>query len=149
MKIRIATIKDLKEIAKLFLEYDEYECKLDKNVKKCSLNEIEKDEKEHMEFGTIYFILEEKGKTIGALNVDIDRRGKERIGILHTLIITKEARGNGYGNKLVDYALAYFKKQNCRRVKTFIHIANKNALGFWKNRGFNFEEGYTASKKLK
>jgi N-acetylglutamate synthase-like GNAT family acetyltransferase len=149
MKIQKATIKDLKEIAKLFLEYDKYECRLDKNMKKSSLNAVEKDEKEHFKLGTEYLIIKEEDNIIGALNINIDKRGKEKIGILHTLIITKKARGQGYGNKLVDYALNYFKKQKCRRVKTFIHIANKNALDFWKNQGFNVEEGYTASKRLK
>jgi N-acetylglutamate synthase-like GNAT family acetyltransferase len=148
MKIRKANNKDLKSIAKLLLEYDAYEHSLDKNVKLFSLKEVEKAEKEHMDFGTIYFLAETDKNLLGVLNVNVDRRGKEKIGVLHTLIITKEARRNGIGSKLVKYAFNYFKKKGCSRVRTFIHIANKNALGFWKKQGFHTEEGYTTSRRL-
>lgn len=149
MKIRKATIEDLKDIAELFLEYDKYEHNLDRNVKLLSLKEIIKSEKEHMKLGTEYILAEEDNKILGALNLNIDERGKEKIGVLHTLIVRKDSRGRGIGNQLVKYAFAYFKKKGCKRVKTFIHAANKNAKVFWEKQGFNLEEGYTASRRLK
>ena len=148
MKIRKATIKDLGEIAKLFLEYGELEHKLDKNVRKESLKDILKIEKEHMKLGTEYFIVEENDNLLGVINTNIDKRGKEKIGVFHTIIITKEARGKGYGKKLLKHVSNYFKKKGCLRVRTFIHKANKNALNFWIKQGFQTEEGYHASKRL-
>lgn len=150
MIIRKATKKDLKKIAELFLEYGKYENKLDKNVKVEGLKELESTEKEHMKLGTEYLIAEDnEEKILGVLNTNIDKRGKEKVGVLHTLIVTEKARGSGIGNKLVKSALDYFKKKYCRRVKTFIHIANKNALDFWKKQGFHTEQGYHAVKMLK
>jgi N-acetylglutamate synthase-like GNAT family acetyltransferase len=101
-----------------------------------------------MDLGTEYLIAEQDNKILGVLNINISLMGKEKIGVLHTLIIHKEARGEGMGTRLVKYALDYFKKKGCSRVKTFIHIANKNALGFWEKQGFHTEEGYTASRRL-
>lgn len=149
MIIRKATIEDLGKIAELFGEYGHYENDLDRNVKASSINEIKKSERNYFELGTIYFIIEEKGGILGCLNVNIDKRGKEKVGVLHTLIITKEARGKGYGSKIVKYAFDYFKKKGCRRAKTFVHFANKNAQKFWKGKGFELEHGYNGVKKLK
>jgi N-acetylglutamate synthase-like GNAT family acetyltransferase len=149
MIIRKATKKDLKDIAKLFLEYGEYENSLDKNVKIESFRKIILTEKQHMKLGTEYFILEDNSEVLGVLNLNIDLRGREKIGVLHTLIITKKARDRGYGKKLVKYAFKYFKKKGCKRVRTFIHIANKNALGFWKKGGFQVEEGFSAIRELR
>ena len=149
MKIRLATPKDLPEIAELFCEYGQYEHNLDKNVEAPKLKEEQEQNKAHMNLGTKYILLEEEGKIVGILNFNIDKRGKEKVGVLHTLIITKAARGKGYGGKLVDFAFSNFKKQGCRRVRTFIHFANKNAQGFWKKYGFNLEHGYIASRRLK
>lgn len=148
MIIRKATQGDLKEIAKLFLEYGKYENSLNNEVSTGSLKQIIKEEKEHMKLGTEYFVVEENKKILGVLNMNVDKRGKEKIGVLHTLMITKEARSKGYGKELVGYALKYFKKKGCRRVRTFIHISNKNALCFWKKQGFHAEEGYAASRRL-
>ena len=148
MKIRKAIKKDLGRIAELFLEYDKYENNFDKDVELCSLNEVRKAEEEHINLGTKYLLAEEDGKIVGALNFDIDKRGKEKIGVLHTLIITKEARGKGFGSKLVNYALSHFKLNKCKRVKTFIHLKNKNAYEFWKKQGFKTEAGYSASRRL-
>lgn len=149
MKIRKATKKDLDEISKLNYEYGEYENELDKNVKNSSLKDIKKQDLKYFKLGTIYFLIEENKKVIGSLSINLDKRGKENVGVLHTLIITKEARGKGYGFRLVNYAFDYFKKHNCRRVRTFIHFANKNAQEFWKKQGFELEHGYTAVKILK
>lgn len=149
MKIRLATKKDLNAIAELFYEYGEYEHSLDKNVETPKLKEEMEQIKEHMKSGTKCILLEEEGKVSGVLNFDIDKRGKEKVGVLHTLIVTKNSRGKGYGKALTDYALNYFKKKGCIKVRTFIHYANKNAQEFWKKNGFRLEHGYVASRRLK
>ena len=149
MKIRKATKKDVNKIAKLSLEYAKYENKLNKKIKIKSLREIEKEEMNWFKLGTKYFIAEKEKEVLGVLSFNISTRGKEKIGILHTTIIKKNVRGKGIGTSLVNSALNYFKKHNCRRVKTFIHIKNKNAFKFWTRQGFEVEEGYAAEKKLK
>lgn len=149
MKIRKATKIDMNEISKLNHEYGKYENELDKEVHNSSLKDIKKQDLKYFKLGTIYFLIEEDKKVIGSLSINVDKRGKENVGVLHTLIITKEARGKGYGARLVNYAFDYFKKHKCIRVKTFIHFANKNAQIFWKKQGFELEHGYTGVKTLK
>ena len=93
MKVRKATIKDLNEIARLSLEYGKYEHKLDKNVRAPSFQEFKKLDKHFMELGTIYFLAEEGKKIMGVLSINIRKQGKEKKGVLHTILVTKEARG--------------------------------------------------------
>jgi len=149
MKIIKATKKDLGKIADLYHEYDKYEHNLDKSVELCSRKMVKKSEERWMNFGTKYILVKENEKIVGALNFDIDLRGKEKIGVLHTLIITKDARGKGYGTQLVKYLLDYFKQKSCSRVRTFIHLNNKDAFSFWKKLGFETSVGYVATRTLK
>lgn len=149
MKIRKATKKDLDKISKLFYEYGEYEHSLDKSVEKQSIKDIKKQDKHFMKLGTIYLILEENKEPQGVLSLNLCLQGKERIGIIHTTIITDKARGKGYGKLLFNYALNFFKRKKCTRLRTLVHDKNKNAQGFWKSQGFELEKGYWATKRLK
>jgi N-acetylglutamate synthase-like GNAT family acetyltransferase len=150
MKIRKATKKDLKEITELSYEYGQFENKLDKNIEiEKDLKKLQKIQEKWMCLGTKYILAQEKDEILGVLSFNIDKRGKEKIGILHTLIVTKEARGKGYGGELVKYALNYFKENRCTRVRTFAHFANKNAQKFWKSKGFELEHGYMGTKVMK
>ena len=149
MKIRKATKKDMNKICELMQEYGKYENSLDNHVKFDSLKNIKKQEEKHMCLGTIYILAEENGIIGGVLNINVDKRGKENIGVLHTLIVTKEARGKGIGRNLVNYAYNYFKKKGCKRVRTFIHLKNKNAFSFWKKQGFETEAGFVATRVLR
>jgi N-acetylglutamate synthase-like GNAT family acetyltransferase len=148
MRIRKATKKDLGAISKLFLEYENYEHNLDKSLEVSSLKKEKEQNKKYMDLGTSYFVIEDKGEILGALDINIDKRGKENVGVLHTLIVTSKARGKGYGDKLIKHALNYFKSKGCKRARTFVHFKNKNGYSFWKKYGFNFELGYNATKKL-
>jgi len=149
MKIRIATKKDLREISRLNYKYNKYENKLDKNIKMSKLKDIEKQDKLYFDLGTLYFVVEFKGEIRGVLGANLERRGKEKAGVLHTLIVSEKVRRKGYGQELVKFVLNYFKENGCRRVRTFIHIANKNAKSFWIKNKFELEEGYYATRMLK
>jgi len=148
MEIRKATKNDLKEIARLMKEYAKYENNLDENIKVGSLKKIEKEERVLFGFGTKYALAEEDKKILGVLGFNIDRRGKEKIGAIHSTIVLEKARKKGVGKSLVVYVLKYFKKNNCRRVRTFIHKNNKNAINFWAKQGFETTEGYSVEKML-
>jgi GNAT superfamily N-acetyltransferase len=148
MEIKKATKKDLKKIAEIFQEYGKYEHNLDENVNCGKISEIIKIENKHMRDGTIYFLIIENEEIIGVINFNIDYRGKEKIGGIHTLIIIEKARGKGYGSKLFNFVLNYFKRKGCKRVRTFIHIKNKKAFDFWQKKKFIMEEGYIASRRI-
>ena len=149
MIIRRATKKDLNKIAELHFEYGQYEHHLDKNVEAPSLKREKEQDKKYMGLGTIYFIAEEGQKAVGVLSINLCLQGKEKTGVLHTLIVTKDARKKGYGNQLVNHAMNFFRKNGCSRVRTFVHFKNKNAYAFWKKQGFDFDLGHYAVKRLK
>ena len=148
MKIRKATKKDLNEIAKLSYEYGKYENSLDKNVEAPSLKKSKELDAHFMKLGTIYFVVEENGKIKGVQSINIRKQGKEKKGVLHTTIITRDARGKRYGDALVKHATDFFKKQGCKRLDTFVHFKNKGAKKFWEKQGFEMEHGFLATKKL-
>lgn len=149
MKIRKATLKDLNKIAELSLEYAKYENRLNRDIKVESLKEIEKQEGNWIKLGTKYILAQEDNELLGMMALNLGKIGKEKIGIIHTTIIREKARGKGIGNALVDYVFNYFKKNKCKRVKSFVHIKNKNAFKFWTKQGFETEEGYAIQKMLK
>lgn len=149
MKIRKATIKDIKEIAKLSREYAEYENKLNKNIKVKSLKEIEKEDKEWMKLGTRTIFAQKGDEILGMMVFNIGRIGKEKIGIIHATIIKESSRGKGVGKAMVKYVTDFFKKNKCRRIKSFVHIDNKNSFKFWTKQGFEPEEGFSIQKKLR
>lgn len=148
MKIRRATKKDLDEIAKLSYEYGKYENSLDKNVEAPSLKKCKELDSYFMDLGTIYFVVEENGKIKGFQSLDLVKQGNEKKGVLHTTIITKDSRGKGYGDALVNYAMDFFKKNGCQRIDTFIHLMNAGAKKFWEKHGFEMEIGFSAEKRL-
>ena len=149
MKIRRATIKDIDEISRLFYEYGKYEHKLNKNVKVGSFAEIKKEGRVWFDLGTRYFLAEVDGKVVGSIAFNFGKIGKERIGVIHTIIVLEKFRGRGIGNEMVNKVINYFREKKCRRVKSFVHIGNKESYKFWKKQGFIAEEGYAINRMLK
>jgi ribosomal protein S18 acetylase RimI-like enzyme len=149
MKIRKATEKDLNIIAKFDQGYGLYENSLDKRLGVSKIAELKKVNKKFMRLGTLYFIAEEKGIPLGFIDINFRLQGKEHTGVIHTLFVKEDARGKGIGKILVQHVLKLFKKNKCTRIASFSHAANKNAQAFWKKNGFELEEGFHLSKRLK
>lgn len=147
--IRKATIKDLDVLSELDLAYCKYENSLDKRIEVSPIKEIRKANEKYMKLGTQYFLAEEGKFPLGFIDINFRLQGKERTAVIHTLFVNEVARGKGVGNKLVQHVFSLFKKNKCTRVASFSHIANKNAQNFWKKNGFNLEEGYYMSRRLK
>ena len=151
MIIRKATLEDLEDLARLMREYDVYENKLNKKVQISSIKENKKLISKHIKSKSItHTVFEKDGKIVGLINWDIRSDNKAKKGVIHNLIIDKDYRGKKIGTKLVDYVIKEFKKRGCTKVGSFVRIANKGALEFWKKQGFdNNEAGYSISKRLK
>jgi ribosomal protein S18 acetylase RimI-like enzyme len=149
MKIRQATSKDIPQIAELLQQYDIYENKLDKRHKVDSIKEAINITKTIMKAkNSIHFVLDNNGKLEGVIS------GEDRItvigknAIFHDIFISKELRGQGYGKKLLNTLIKYFKKRGCKQIKSFVYINNKKALKFYENLDFKYEEGYNITKKI-
>jgi len=64
----------------------------------------------------------------------------ERKGHVSNLFILPEHRSKGIGNKLVEEALTWLKKNDVGYVSLEIHLENKKAIDFYSKLGF---EKYT------
>lgn len=152
MNIRKASLKDINEIVKLDHQYEKYENNLDKSFKITPFNESKNQLIKRIKNKEVSFIIAEENNTpFAAISLSIDKRGKTKIGLIQNLFISKEYRGKGIGEKLVNLALEALKKEGCLYVKSFVTLKNKKAQSFWKKRGFSLEEikGYKIMKRLK
>lgn len=148
--LRQGKLTDASLLAKLMHEYDLHEYHLDKHCAPESLAKITKDTKRFLKTGIIkYTVVEEHGKIVAFVNWRITKPGGVKTGALQNIIVTKSARGKGYGSMLVEWLFTYFKKHNCTHVSSFVRFKNKEAQRFWKSYGFDFsEQGYHITKRL-
>ena len=74
------------------------------------------------------FILEENGSIFGSVAV----YGNE----IDDLFVSEEHRKNGYGRRLLRFAVEYLQKRNAERI--FLHVAdvNRNAVTMYLQNGF-------------
>lgn len=151
MKIRKATIRDIDAITELFQEYDLYEKSLNRKRKVDSYKSIRKQALFYFKKPTfIFFVIEKDGKIIGVQDLDVRKRGKESLGVLHTMVITKKERGKGYGDKLFKEAIKYLKSKKCVSVSSLVEAYNKPAQKYWKKQGFSlYGPVYRMNKRLK
>jgi N-acetylglutamate synthase-like GNAT family acetyltransferase len=112
MKILKAKLSDMQRIAELSHEYGRYEKRLDKKQK---IEPIKEEKETATKFfkknEVIWFLLEEDKKVIGFVSVSIDKRGKTKIGVFHTIFIEEKYRGNSEGTKLLNFAFNYLKNK--------------------------------------
>ncbi len=151
MKIRKATKKDIEGVVELFGEYDKYENALDKRHKVDSV----KERKDFFNLlmkkpRAVVFVLDIDGKLGGVISGEYRESMVGRGGMIHELIISKEYRSKGYGEKLLKALEDYLKKKGCKSIQSFVFIKNKKVLGFYNKLGYSSnEEGYFIRKKLK
>lgn len=148
--IREATQKDLNSLISLYKEYDSYENNLDKNVSVDSNSEIRKRTIRFFKTNEVkIFVIEENREILGLIDFGVKKSGKQKIGVIHNLIISKKTRGKGYGSKLTDFVLNYFKKVKCNKVGSFVRANNLKAQEFWKKKGFEVKiSGFNIEKKI-
>lgn len=74
----------------------------------------------------------EKDKLVGYLRLLI----MEGYGHLGQIAVEKEERGKGYGNKLMIYAINYFKEKQISSVGLYVETKNNAAISLYKKYGF-------------
>ncbi|MBW2995323.1 GNAT family N-acetyltransferase [Candidatus Woesearchaeota archaeon] len=150
MKIRKATIKDIKEIAELLREYDVHEHKLDKRRKIEKIKDIITFNKKLIRHPkVVFFVAEVNGKLAGMVSGEYRDSAIDRTGIFHNIIVTEKFRGKGIGKKLLKEIEKYFRKKRCSKMHSLVRPKNKRALKFYKKIGFKVEEGFRIDKKIK
>lgn len=144
MKIRKATIKDLKEIQRLNLllfekEYEEYDKYLDlnwtfgkKGTKAFKDVLIDQDK--------CAFVAEINGEIVGYLAGGISTSENYRhlppVAELYNTLVLEEYRGESIGTELYNEFAKWCKKKKFKVIKVQTSAPNKKAIKFYHKNGF-------------
>lgn len=94
------------------------------------------------------FVEEANGKIVGAAiinqqQVDVYREGRwqydaqdREVMVLHTLVISPRAAGNGYGGKFVAFYEAYASARGCRFLRMDTNAVNRSARTLYRKLGY-------------
>ena len=93
-----------------------------------------------------YFICEDENKMIGYAFASFDKTYNE--GYINEVYIIPEKRLNGFGQKLVEKAIEWLNKKNCKTIDLTVNIKNKSAISLYKKFGFkNYKDEYITMRK--
>lgn len=90
------------------------------------LNEITKNEVAR------YYILEENGDIVGYFGSWVS----EPIAEIVNFLIIKEKRGQGFGEKLLDYAIEQMIEEKIKLVSLEVRESNYKAIALYEKKGF-------------
>lgn len=144
MKIRKATINDLKRIQELnFLLFEKEKKEYDKFLNlDWTFGEVgTKCFKKHLTGkDSCAFVAEDNGEIIGYLaGGEIkaeDYRNISKIAELDYMFVLKEYRRRGVGGMLHDVFVEWCEERKIKVLRVEASAGNKQAIGFYKRRGF-------------
>lgn len=142
----------MQRIAELSIEYGKYENEIDKSQKIGTLKEEKRVATKFFKNKEAeFFLLEEGNEVVGFVSISVDKRGKSKRGIFHTIFIEKNYRGKGEGTQLLNHAISYLKDKGCSSVRSHVFPKNKRSLKLYKKMGFKVEKstGFSISKATK
>jgi len=135
MEVHKAGVEDIPELCNLlgYLFEQEEEFKPDKNLQICGLQRIlESDNK-----GAI-FIIKDNGKAIGMVSLlfTISTALGGTVALLEDMVLIPSQRSKGYGSKLLQSAIDYANKKECKRITLLTDNSNIQAQKFYTRHGF-------------
>lgn len=134
MEIRKATVSDTEEIASLLVSFYNMDFK---EAKSAFVNERSK--------GHHYLVAVLDGKIVGIVTWLMHGLSKHGLCELDRILVSKDARGEGLGKKLLDAlikdASEFYSKfgGSLRKLYLLTHADNKKAQGFYEKIGFKHE----------
>ena len=78
-------------------------------------------------------VLEEGGQVIGFMVIDLD--GENRKGVLNWVFVEETYRGQGYGGRLMDWAMEEFEAIQAEQIDLNVVCGNP-AVGLYEKYGF-------------
>ncbi len=160
MKIVEYETKYLEDVRDLLVELEEYIVSIDED----HLDRVHPDYREKMTELDLKEVNDNDGKCYLALDNDkviglimgIIKKFDEydyldykcpKEGEITELIVSKEARSKGVGNRLIKRMEEYFKSVNCEYILVDVFAYNKNAINFYDKEGYNNRKN-TVIKKI-
>lgn len=150
MKIIEYADKYLEDVKDLLVELEEYIIAIDED----NLDKIDKDYRDKMAIkdlesaknndGKCYLCVE-NDKVLGFIIGEVYKYSEDdyldykcpKKGDITELIISKEARKKGVGTLLMQKMEDYFKSIGCEYINVSVFAYNKNAIEFYKNKGYH------------
>ena len=98
--------------------------------------------------GDMFVQEDDEGSIVGTailnqIQVDVYAKGQWRypapddeVMVIHTLVITGDAKGNGLGSEFLKYYEDYALKHGCRFLRLDTNARNKAARAFYKSHGY-------------
>lgn len=145
--------KYLEDVKDLLVELEEYILSIDED----ELDQLHKEYRDKMAILDLKEVNDNSGKCY--LMIDGDKvigliMGYVRVydkydyldykcpkcGKISELIISKHARSNGVGQKLIKKMEEYFKQINCEYILIDVFAYNKNAIKFYNRQGYHTRE---------
>ncbi|MEH7884205.1 GNAT family N-acetyltransferase [Bacillus sp. JJ1609] len=81
-------------------------------------------------------IVEDDGKPVGQIELQITRYEKKEIGYVNLFYLIPEYRGKGHGTALMAYAENFFRKNKMKKYQLRVSKTNKGAISFYEKNGF-------------
>ena len=133
--IQKAVIEDAQQLGELLEELFkiEVEFESDKLRQKNAIEHIIS----HNELGVIFKVLHENQIIgMGSLLFSYSTALNAKVAILEDIIIAKEFRSLGIGDKLIQHIFKYAQSENIQRVTLLTDSTNIKAQSFYKKNGF-------------
>lgn len=84
-------------------------------------------------------VAKQAGQIIGMVNLlySVSTALGSRVAILEDMVISSQHRSMGIGSALLNYAIAFAKQKDCKRITLLTDIDNDAAHCFYKKHGFS------------
>jgi len=80
------------------------------------------------------------GEIVGSVSLRIVVYAEKRIGLVDAIVTDKDLRGRGIGKSLLDEALSWFEKKECRIIYTTVDRFNSPSWNMFIHKGFSPHE---------
>ena len=141
MKLRKATKKDIREIAKLMLEeFSKFPFK-----EKTTINSIIKSLTFYLKIGKAFVAIEDK-KIVGIMIFKVEQWWEGPVILIEDLAVKEDFKKQGIGKNLTDKVEDYAKKIKAKSVN-FITHKKSTAIKFYTKQGYKFEKNTLFMKK--
>jgi len=141
MKIRVATIKDIDQIALLFVEQFDAQAKIEPYLMQSGTQSKQFIEDSIMKEDSQIFVAEEEEKIIGFASVyerktpDIDCVVPHKYAYLMEIIVTEQQQGKGIATRLMNVVKQWARDRKLDYIELNVY-ANNPAVDFYIKSGY-------------
>lgn len=154
MLIRKARSKDVKGIAKLYLQFWKAHPGVDplitprkKPTMKGETKAAAKDIRKRNEY---YFVADDNGNIAGYIELCIKKNHKifkvRKYGYINSIVVDRKYRGKGIARMLVNHSARFFRQKKLKYLRLNVYFSNKAAQKVWSKIGFRNESMFMLKK---